>query len=304
MKSLLLLVDSAKYVQEHCYQHQLYYTLLKNYRVRMMSARAIKYYPFVRTTAYDRILCALRLRTADRLIQPLERLLGDTPFFFYDEDVWHAFIDGYSCKGAYHRIAKRLNVTAFLVTSQWWRNYAAKQGLPARFVRIGMLPQYCDCGPEWDTRPIRLGFQGTLHPHRRIFYDKMKECGLSVDLFRSVSYGDYLSNLHRMRISVHTEDAPWTVEGNAVSRNALWGKEAEVAARGAFTIRDYEDEADAYGIAELPTVMPFRRVEDVPEIVSAIEAMPSSERRDRIAAAVETVRRRDDWASVVQAMET
>ena len=148
-----------------------------------------------------------------------------------------------------------------------------------------------------------LGFQGTLHPHRRAFYARLEQIGFKVEVLASAPYKSYLENLHRMRIYLHTEDAPWTVDGQVIPRNALWIKETEVAARGTFAIRDHEHEAEAYGIAELPTVIPYRRVEDIPEIVAQIEAMPSLERRERMVAAAETMRRRDDWASVVRAME-
>jgi hypothetical protein len=107
-----------------------------------------------------------------------------------------------------------------------------------------------------------------------------------------------------MRIYVHTEDAPWCVDGRMLRRNALWIKETEVAARGTFVVRDAEEESEAYDIAELPTVVPFPSREAVAEIVAWIEAMNPRERRDRMVASAETMRRRDDWMTVVQAIES
>jgi hypothetical protein len=168
---------------------------------------------------------------------------------------------------------------------------------------MGMLPEYCDAGPDWNDRPIRLGFQGTLHAHRRAFYDELERLAQPVTVLKSAPYDSYLRNLHKMRIYVHTEDAPWTIDGTLVPRNALWIKETEVAARGTFAIRDWEPEADAYAISELPTIMPYRRVEEVPEIVARIEHMPAAERRDRMVVAAEMMRRRDDWTTVVRAIQ-
>jgi hypothetical protein len=303
MRSLLLLVDSRKYIRTNCYQHQLLGTLAKHFRVRVLSIREIRFLPLTRPSQYNYVLSVLRLRTLSESLEPVARLLRDVPLQIYDQDPWQSFMDESPYRGAYSKIVSRLNVSAFLLTSMWWRDLVVSRGLPAKFVRMGIVPEYCDPGPEWDARPIRIGFQGTLHPHRRIFYNRLNELGLNVDVLGSAPYRNYLENLHRMRIYVHTEDAPWTVDGKVVPRNALWIKETEVAARGTFAIRDYEEEAEAYGISELPTIIPYRQVEDVPEIVSYIEAMPSSERRDRMVASAETMRRRDDWTTVVRAIQ-
>jgi len=304
MKRLLLLVDDRSYIRSNCYQHQLATTLARYYRVRMLSTWELQFAPLVRVGAYDRVLSVLRLRTLVRVADQLARLLGERPLYVYEQDVWQAFMDDSPYKDAYGQLAKQLNVAAFLVTSGWWRRFVAERGLPARFVRMGMLPEYCDAGPAWEARPIRLGFQGTLHLHRQAFYRELARRGLEVEVLSPGPYEAYLRNLHRMRIYVHTEDAPWCVDGRMLRRNALWIKETEIAARGTFVIRDAEEESDAYGIAELPTVMPFSSPEAVGEIVARIEAMDPRERRERMVASAETMRRRDDWMTVVRAMET
>lgn len=304
MKRLLLLVDSRSYIRSNCYQHQLAATLARCYRVRMMSAREIRFAPLVRVAAYDRVLSVLRLRTLVRLAGSLARMLGDRVLYVYEQDVWQAFMDDSPYKGAYRQLAAQLNIAAFLVTSRWWRDFVAAGGLPAKFVRMGMLPEYCNAGPAWEDRPIRLGFQGTLHPHRQAFYTQLAQMGLEVETLPPASYEAYLANLQRMRIYVHTEDAPWCVDGRMLRRNALWIKETEVAARGTFVVRDAEEESEAYDIAELPTVVPFPSREAVAEIVAWIEAMNPRERRDRMVASAETMRRRDDWMTVVQAIES
>jgi len=303
MKRLLLLVDDRRYIRSNCYQHQLFTTLARCYRVRMMSAREVRFAPLVRVAAYDRVLSVLRLRTLVRLAGSVARLLGDRPLYVYEQDVWQAFMDDSPYKGAYGQLAAQLNIAAFLVTSRWWHDFVVARGLPAKFVRMGMLPEYCDAGPAWEDRPIRLGFQGTLHPHRRAFYAQLAQMGLEVETLPPVPYEAYLENLHRMRIYVHTEDAPWCVDGRMLRRNALWIKETEVAARGTFVVRDAEEEGAAYGIAELPTVVPFSSREAVGDIVAWIEAMDPQERRDRMVASAETMRRRDDWMTVVRAIE-
>lgn len=302
-KSLLLLVDDRGYIRNNCYQSQLAETLRENYRVRMLSLWEIGTIPLVRVRAYDRILSVLRLRSLSANLPAIARLLGDAPLYVYEQDVWQAFMDDSPWRGAYAEIAAKLRIAKFLVTSQWWCDFVTSRGLPARFVRMGMLARYCDPGPDWDDRPTRLGFQGTEHPHRRTFFNQVRSFGLTVDIFPSAPYEAYLSNLHRMRVFIHTENQPWQVDGKWLPRNALWIKETEVAARGTFSIRDYEDESAAYGLDELPTVFTFRDVGEIPDIVNRLETMPVRERRDRMVAAAETMRQRADWMTVVNALE-
>lgn len=205
--------------------------------------------------------------------------------------------------GAYEDIAANLNIASFLNTSLWWRNYIRAKGLPSIFVRMGMLPSYCRLGKSWESRPVDLGFQGTLHPHRKVFFDALAGAGLTVSVFPSRSYSSYLKMLHKIQIYIHTEDDPWQLEGTWTPRNALWIKDTEVAARGCFAIRDHEDESAAYGISELPTIFTYRDIAEVPDIVSHIQGMAPRERAERMRTSVERMRERNDWMTVVDALE-
>lgn len=303
MKNLLLLVDSPDYIRENCYQRQLLATLEKSYCVTMFSVKQIKYFPFVRLAKYDRVLSVLKLRTMDAILPQLKRLLGKAPLFVYEQDPWQGFMDDSPYRGAYGRIHAVLNIQSFLITSRWWASFVAEHGYPTTFVRMGMLPEYCDAGPSWGQRPLHLAFQGTLHPHRKAFFDQLEELGCPVSQLGSGSYDEYLYNLHRIQIYIHTEDAPWVVDGKALPRNAIWIKDTEVAARGTFAIRNWDEEADAYNIAELPTIFTFKQVEEVPSIIKYIQGMPESERNERMRISAETMLRRDDWTTVVSALD-
>ncbi len=303
MRKLLLLVDDRKYIRSNCYQHQLAATLERNFEVTMIAARELKLLPWLPLTRYHRILSVLRLRTLDAILPRMARLLRGRPLYIYEQDVWQAFMDDSPWRGAYARIANTLNVASFLVTSRWWSRFVEDRGLPVKFVRMGMLPEMCDPGPDWNDRNVRLGFQGTLHPHRRDFYAELEHLGIRVEIFGSAPYARYLERLQCMRIYIHTERAPWMIENTLTPRNALWIKETEVAARGTFVMRDHVDESEAYTISELPTVRTFRDVSEVPGLVAEIEAMDPKERRDRMIVSAETMRRRNDWMTVVNALE-
>ncbi|MFA4994048.1 MAG: hypothetical protein WC521_01945 [Bdellovibrionales bacterium] len=302
-KTLLMLVDDRRYIRANCYQRQLAEVLESEYDVRMISLREIKYLPWANPKKYDRVLSVLRLRTLNDNLDVVARFLKDTRLHIYEQDIWYSYMDDSPWKGAYGRIHSRLNVASFLVTTKWWTDFAAQRGIPAQFVRMGMLPRYCEMGPAWEDRPIPLGFQGTVHPHRKAFYDALEGMGFPVDVLKSVPYEGYLENLHKMRIYIHTEEAPWRVNGQIIPRNALWIKDTEVAARGTFAIRDYEEESKAYGISELPTIYTYRKVSDIPSMIDEINHMSPKARAERMRASVETMRKRNDWMTVVRAIE-
>jgi hypothetical protein len=302
-KDLLLLVDSHRYIRENCYQHQLLATLERFFRVRMISMREIALFPLAKPRNYDVVLSSLKLRTLDRHLDRIARYVGSVPIHVYEQDVWQAYLDGSPTKGAYSRIATRLNVVDFLVTSNWWAEFVRKDKLPCKFVRIGLLPQYCDAGPSWDERSIPVAFQGTLHPHRAAFFEALSKRGIEVTKLPSVPYQEFLRSLHRVRIRVNNESQAFVVGGNALPRNALWHATVEAAGRGTFVIRDYEPEAEAFDLSDVPTVITYRSVDDVPAIIELIQrGMTSSEREEIRVSAVEAVRKRDDWTSVVHAL--
>ena len=303
-KSLLLLVDSRNYIASNCYQSQLAEVLKYNYRVTMISLKEIKCLPWARPKSYDKVLCVLKQRTLDDNLDIIARFLKDTPLYIYDQDVWQAYMDDSPWKGAYERILKKLNVVTFMLTTKWWTEFVTKRGIPATFVKMGMLQRYCEAGPKWEDRHHDLAFQGTLHPHRKKFYDELATFGLNVEFLKSRPYNQFLEALHDMRIYIHTEDAPWTVDGQVLPRNALWIKDTEAAARGAFAIRDHEDEAYAYGIDELPTIFTYKSVSDVPAIIEQIQNMDPSERNERMRISADTMRKRNDWMTVINAIES
>lgn len=302
-KTLLMLVDSRNYIRENCYQSQLAEVLESVYDVRMISMKEIKYLPWARPKSYDRVLSVLKLRTLDDNLDIVARFLKDTPLYIYEQDVWQAYMDDSPWKGAYDRILKKLNVVTFMLTTQWWTDFVKARGIPAKFVKMGMLQRYCDAGKKWEDRKYKVAFQGTLHPHRKKFFDELAGLGVEVEFLKSRPYGDFLETLHDIRIYIHTEDAPWCVDGQVIPRNALWIKDTEAAARGAFAIRDHEDEAYSYGIQDLPTIFTYKSVSDVPKIIAEIENMDAAERNGRMAQSARKMYERNDWMSVVKAME-
>ncbi len=302
-KKLLLLVDSVAYTQENCYQHQLLETLQIEFSVTMYPLRQINWNPFLSTKKFDFVLSVLKQRALARYIDAVSRLLDGRPLAIYDQDPWQAYIDDSTSRGCYAEFQRKLNISSLMLTSKWWANFCGKRGLPTRFVRMGMLPRYCNAGPTWSERTLELAFQGTLHPHRKAFFDELDSMGLQVSVLGSGSYASYLKNLHKIRIYIHTEDAPWQVDGQLIPRNALWIKDVEVAARGCFAIRNWDEDSTAYDINELPTISAFQKPSDVLQLVESIKAMSGSVRQQMIEETVANVRYRDDWRTVVETLK-
>lgn len=303
-RKLLLLVDSVSYTRENCYQHQLLETLQTEFSVTILPLRQIVWNPFVSTRKFYLVLSVLKQRTLASNLDAVSKMLDGRPLSIYDQDPWQAYIDDSPTRGCYAEFQQKLNISALMLTTKWWSDYCTERGLPTRFVRMGMLPRYCDSGPIWEQRPIELGFQGTLHPHRKLFFDELASMGLMVTVLGSGSYTQYLETLHGIRIYIHTEDAPWLVDGKYIPRNSLWIKDVEVAARGCFAIRNWDEDCAAYGVDELPTISAFHKPSEVLQIVESIQAMPVDERQRLIEGTVETIRKRNDWRTVVDVLNS
>lgn len=299
---LLVIIDSEKYIVANCFQHQLFEVLSKVFRVDTLTLRQIKWNPFVNIGDHDVILSVLRQRTLASNVGKLSKLLNGRPVIIYDQDPWQSFIDDSPTRGCYELFAKNLNIRGLMLTSNWWVQFCRERDFPAHFVRMGMLPEYCKPGLEWTQRTIDLGFQGTLHPHRKAFFEELLELGIEVNLSKSCGYTEYLDALSSMRVFVHTEDAPWIVEGRSVARNALWIKDVEAAARGCFALRNWDEDYNAYGLEELPTIIAFRHISEIPDIIERIRNLPEKRRQAMINTAVNKIRDRNDWMTVVQCL--
>jgi len=298
-KRLIILVDSLGYIKKNCYQSQVYKTLKNEYFVSVYTLNEIKNsrklklcfnFSLKKKSRIPKVISLLKLRTLYQSIDVVSNFLGDIPLLIYEQDPWQAFMDHSPYLGSYEIINKKINVKSFLTTSLWWSNFIKKRNLPSTFVRMGMLQNYCSYGKKWDERSIRYGFIGTMHGHRKLFFEKLRKNNILVDILPYSPYNKFLKNLQNIRIYIHTENSPWIVDGKKIPRNALWIKETEAAARGCFVIRDYEIESKAYDISNLPTKF--------------IESLPSAEKNRRIEKAVAEMKSRNDWHSIISAIES
>lgn len=299
---LVVLHEGRTQITQNCFIAQLHKVLKRNFSVRAIPASRLDRLDGSEFGLGDKILCLLKQRGWERALPALQRISARADLYMYDQDPWEAYHDHASSPGIYRKLAEAARVRAFLVTSGWWADYVAKTDqLPVRFVRMSLLPEWCDVGSDYLDRPYEVGFQGTVHPHRREFFDAMKNLGIDTVLLPPKPYKAFLETVQSIRIFLHDEHSDVCI-GGKLSYNGIWVKEIEVAARGCFAIRNLDEDFGSYGFHEIPTVFAFRDKAEVPAIVDEIRAMPVRERQERIVQAVGAIRDRNDWMTVVDAI--
>jgi hypothetical protein len=300
-KKLFLLHEGTPQIRDNSFITQLYEVLDSTFDVCPISRRRLLI-GRKRFKTDDLVLSVLKLRSWQKLIPCLARAVEKSGIHFYDQDPWDAYHDYASAPGAYKEVASSMNVKSFLVTSLWWANYIKDtDNLPVKFVRMGILPRLCDVGLAYEKRPIEVGFQGTLHKHRKDFYDRMDQLGVKTEFVPSVPYGEFLKTIQNIQIYLHDERRHVPMNGLECG-HWIWVKEVEAAARGCFSIRNYDEEANAYGIDELPTILPFKDEAEVPSIIEYIRSLSLAEKNERMRTSVEAVKTRNDWMTVINAL--
>jgi hypothetical protein len=286
---LIHLIDSREYVRSNCFQHQLLAHLKQQCRSyvdvtldELASGRCISH--------GDVVLSTIRLRRLDAHRYIVAKAMPvNSRLWVYDQDPWESFVDSGTCRGAYDRIRAAVPTCAFIVTSRWWSDLVASRGIPCKFARMWPLPEYCDVGVPWTERPIRVGFKGTLHPHRRRSIERLAELGVQVTVLPSGSYQEFLADLSRMQFFFHDESGePWTIDGKVVQRNCVWVKEIEAMARGCHAIRVIDDEAPAY-CGGMPDAMhAVGSLEEVPAVIAEVLRDPDRAAKDSAAVVAAT----------------
>lgn len=288
------MVDDREYIAGNCFQHQLHQALSRVGKVEQVTALEMQFgHP---PEGIDAIVCCLKQRTVHRLLDVLKRYLDGRPWVFYDQDPWNAYMDDSPYKGVYDNIVRQTNITSIAVTTEWWVEYMESHGVPASFVKMWMLPEYCDAGPRFEDRPIRLGFIGGVHPHRKRLFEALKSKGCHVEVIPGgLSYPQYLTRLHDVACYIHTEDRPIMLDGVEHNLNVgLWAREIEVASRGCFSIRDRGQGKESY-LENIPTARVYDWLDNVADILQYTENMFSGARETLVKNTVEHIRDTDEW---------
>lgn len=269
---LIQIVDSVEYVNNNCWQSQ----LLQHLRSQCNEHIFVTRQDLVLEREIpdgDIILSTLKMRTLDSMSHVVGRKLKGRQIFIYDQDVWESFIDSGTIWGAYTRITNCMNVAAFIVTSKWWADYIATRNFRSIFTRMWLNDTLCSTGTPWIQRQTCVGFMGQLHPYRASAIEKLQHLGVAVTVKSSSKYNVFLDQLSQMQFFFHQEaERGWTIVGEPIGQNALWAKEIEIAGRGCIALRKHEDELYAYDIQEIPSVITYEDLSEVPDVIDSIDA--------------------------------
>ena len=301
---ILQLVDTIEYIDSNCFQHQ----LLKGLRgVAEVETCALSALERALDMGNRPVVICLKQRTLARSLDMLEAHLGSTPVVIYDQDPWQAYIDDptYVGRGVYEQAVRKLNVKSICVTTKWWADFLTNKGLPATFVKMWMLPEYCNAQPTYEDRSIPVGFVGSVHPHRQKLFDDLEDLGVPVNVQKGgLSYSNYLKELSNIRVFIHSEDSPITCEGQELNlKDSLWIKDIEAAARGCFTIRNVGVGADTY-YEGCKTTFLYEDPKQVPAILETIQKMDPQLRQSLINDTVGHIWGSNKWEETARTLVT
>jgi len=306
MKSLpkiLHLIDSFDYVKNNCFQHQLASSLLQFPNVVSVQSMTIAQL-LGSDVLFDGVVCCLKLRSLYRNANVLGARLCNTPVVVYDQDPWAAYMDGTECKHVHEYIKSLVNVRSFAVTTKVWADELADRGLPSMFVKMWVLPQYCNPRPEFVNRTVDAGFVGRMHPYRQQFFDRLKLAGVDVNVLQDVSlpYEGYLNALSFMKVCVRGDDFAFRANDKEMNlRDCLWIKDIEAAARGCYVIRPAGKDAETY-LGGIETVLMYDSIERVPVLLEQIRDMDAKDRQDAIDRTVTYIAATDKWINTARTL--
>lgn len=295
---LMLVYDNDKQLSQNPFTHQLFFSLKQSFKIILIRQDQLLANQFnFRKDAT--ILVISRLRNWHHLFKLQDMLFAKSNLFFYDQDPWEGYHDNASCKGIYKLTNEKLKPARFFVTSPWWSEYIQKKdNLPVEFVRMGVLPKYCNLGINYADRPYKLAFQGTVHKHRMDFYNRIRNQGFKIDILPRKPFFTFLNEVQKIGIFIYSDDGAINLNGIKQPFHGLWGKCLTVASRGCFVIRNHDLAFDGYGIDELPSVHSFKDEKQIPQIINDIVSRSNEKNNSLLLESISIIRNRNDWQDI------
>jgi hypothetical protein len=305
MKKVLHIIDDLAYVTANCYQHMLFQALQRSCDLTTVSLKNLESLSYSTIESFDVIVSCLKLRTIDKYSNVIGNKIGKLPIRIYDQDPWESFKDDSPHKGAYSRISSILNVEFYAVTVRWWAEFMRSRGYPTKFVKIWTRSDYCSNKPSFDQREISVGFIGSIHPHRKDFFDKLSSYGVNVHIEpNQYNYQNFLERLSQIRIFVHSANMQFTVDGEKCNmKHGLWAKEIDACSRGCFCIRESDEDSNSFfSKQQVPAAMFFESIEHAVDIIRNIEKMNVDDRQAMIDSSVNYIKNYPGWFNTAEVL--
>jgi hypothetical protein len=302
---VLQLVDSIEYVTTNCYQHQLLSALEEVVDVRLVSLAELGNTSMPQ--GYDRIVCCLKQRSISAHRMNLRSYLSGASYVMYDQDPWGAYNVSTPYPGLYDWLIENTNLKTIAVTTKWWADYLSSKGISATFVKMSVLPKYCDSSVKYEQRTHELGFVGTVHPHRRALFNDMQKFGMQTYIMHGNNrdYAAYLSSLRGIKIFVRSENNPIKLLDGTETNvgHGIWIRDIEVAAQGCWSLREkFSDKDMQLYVSNIPTVKTYDNVEELHGIVKDITSMDPIERQSIIDASVKQIKDSNVWIETARTL--
>ena len=199
-------------------------------------------------------------------------------------------------------------VISFFNMSHWWSDQVRKNGIPSSFIQVWMLPKYCVKPIPWAHRKHEVIFCGTMYPHRKTFFDKIKAEGVDVEIVPAgKEYAAYLDLLSNSKIAIRSELISWKCDlgqGPTVIThpNAQWQRDIECASRGCFSMRERDGEAELWNVDKIPTIVPFTDPRDAAAAIKMILSLDSDIVNMLTEKSIEIVKNGIGWKTVPDAI--
>jgi len=300
-KKILHIVDSVDYATTNCFQHQLTKTLSLVDKVKTVTLDQVLTHK-ISVNDYEQILSCLKQRTLFNNLKSLSVALKNKSVVIYDQDPWSGFTDDSPYKDSYRLFFDNLNVKTFAVTTSWWTEFIKEQKLPATFVKMWVLPEYCSKEPAFVSRKIELGFIGGLHSYRRMLIQELEKLDVYTHVTKGgLNYNDFLRKLSDIQCFIHAENSSVFINNERFQFYANWVKNVEAASRGCFSVRKFDPEAATY-LGDIKTVLTYENVKEIPDLLENLQKMDPGERQLTIDTSVEYIREANVWQETAAAL--
>jgi hypothetical protein len=304
VKQPVVIVDDLAYAEQNCFLHQLILSIKRiqpstqviEFRKIRNPLNSRRYSKIVEEAGH--LIILMRQRIINQEFTRLKSFVGDKKVVVYDQDPWNAYWDEYSTRGLYTKFGLELNFDFIATPSKWWCDYIEKkESIGVRFVRMGMLPEYCQVGPEIESRSVSLGFKGSLYPHRQEFFRWLASIGKDVEVsLGNLKYHEFLAFLRNVAIFIHDESSPLSCGGELIPRSAgMWHKDIEVSSQGTFVIRDHHAESESYDVNSIPLIRTYSDRSQIPGIIDEIAQLSLPDVRLMQKLSVARIQERNDW---------
>ena len=301
MMNLTILIDDEPYIQSDPYQVQLHNSFRKNHNCQYVNLETIG----ETKPAYENVYIATRFRNTIRQKKTIVNWLSGRRCLVQDYDPW-VFMDQTSQHYMGYKIASEaIPNSSFLIPNYFWSNFISeKLNIKTHSFRLGMSPELCDDSP-FENRKIPIEFRGSSNPAREKNFKEFQSRVPAAKWERSkiTPYSEFLKHLSNVRVWAHDESECVTFQDESISRNCLWPKAIEVISRGCFLLRDWQVEADNYGISTLPTVFLYKNMNEAQDLLDKINRMSIEESNNRISQSVEWVKKQDFYEKISGSLE-